>query len=260
MIKHNYHTHTDYCDGSARPEELVREALEKGFSCIGFSGHSHLPMGEDWCMSVKGTQDYKREIAALKEKYRGRIEILCGVEQDIFSDLPPEGYDFVIGSVHYVRKNGKYYSVDESAQATERAVREAYGGSFDAFAADYFALEAQVCRVTGCDIIGHFDLPSKFIDTLGPCESEEYLRCARAAVSALIPYGKPFEINTGAMARGYRKTPYPSPAILRMIHSEGGSVLYSSDCHKAGQLDYGYDDALKCAEDAGFTSMRLLPC
>ena len=260
MTKYNYHTHTTFCDGSAPAEALVQEALEKGFSVLGFSGHSPLDAGEDWYMTETGAGEYRREIAALKEKYRGRIEILCGVEQDFFSEPPAEDYDFVIGSVHAVCKNGRRYSVDESPQATERALREAYGGSFDALAEDYFALVAQVCQKTRCDIIGHIDLVSKFCE-LGPYgESERYLRCAEAAVQALLPYDRPFEINTGAMARGYRTAPYPSPAIMEMIRRGGGSLIYSSDCHSLGYLDFGFEQALSYARAAGFSSLRRLDC
>ena len=38
-LKANYHTHTSLCDGTASPEEMVLEALRKGFDHLGFSGH-----------------------------------------------------------------------------------------------------------------------------------------------------------------------------------------------------------------------------
>lgn len=257
-MKTNCHTHTTYCDGTATAAELAREAAEKGFDCLGFSGHSYVPMGEEWCMSPSGAESYKREIAALREQYAGTLDILCGVEQDTLSPSTTNGYDFVIGSVHYMQASGRLFSVDEAPEISRRAITELYGGSFDAYAEEYFALVSRVCDVTGCDVIGHFDLVSKFSERLGTPESERYLSAAFAAVEKLIPYGRPFEINTGAMARGYRTAPYPSPAILRHIRRLGGSVIITSDCHRAGMLDYAFDTAKAQAREAGFESVTHL--
>ena len=40
MRKVNLHTHTLFCDGRDTPEDMVLSAIEKGFSVLGFSGHS----------------------------------------------------------------------------------------------------------------------------------------------------------------------------------------------------------------------------
>ena len=41
-IKQNLHTHTTYTDGKNTPEEVVLEALARGFDSVGFSEHSYL--------------------------------------------------------------------------------------------------------------------------------------------------------------------------------------------------------------------------
>ena len=38
-LKANYHTHTLFCDGTASPEDMVKQALRLGFDHLGFSGH-----------------------------------------------------------------------------------------------------------------------------------------------------------------------------------------------------------------------------
>lgn len=42
------------------------------------------------------------------------------------------------------------------------AVEKHYGGDYYAFAEDYYTLERDVVDRTGADIIGHFDLITKF--------------------------------------------------------------------------------------------------
>ena len=38
----NLHTHTDCCDGSDAPEQMIQAAIQKGFGGIGFSAHSYI--------------------------------------------------------------------------------------------------------------------------------------------------------------------------------------------------------------------------
>ena len=133
MTLSNYHTHTCYCDGKDRPEELVREAIRLGCPELGFSGHSHLSF-DDCCMTVEGTEQYKSEIRRLREQYKDQLRIRLGVEQDYFGDLPTDDYEYVIGSVHYVPKEGRMLAVDSSTSDFDAAVAAHYGGDVYAFA------------------------------------------------------------------------------------------------------------------------------
>ena len=73
---YNYHTHTTYCDGKSTAEEMVQKAIEHGLSELGFSGHSYTKFDLEPCMTRAGTELYKKEINALKEKYKDKIKIL----------------------------------------------------------------------------------------------------------------------------------------------------------------------------------------
>lgn len=258
MIKCNYHTHTNYCDGKDSPEELVKAALNKGFFALGFSSHSYTEMDKSFAMNADEAQKYRAEIAALKEKYKGKIELYCGIEQDYFSDESTYAYDYVIGSVHYVLKDGEYIAVDDTSQIVREAVNGLYGGDFDALAEDYFALVAKSPEKTNADIIGHFDLVSKFSEKNGYGESPRFLAAAEKALKALVPYGLPFEINTGAMARGARSVPYPSSEILKIIKKHGGEIMLSSDCHDKNYLDFAFEKAAALARETGFTRTAVI--
>lgn len=258
MMKCNFHTHTNYCDGKDSPEELVKAAINKGFFALGFSSHSYTEMDKSFAMSASEAEKYRAELATLKEKYKGKIELYCGIEQDYFSDEPTECYDYVIGSVHYVLKNGKYIAVDDTAEIVKDAVERLYGGNFDAIAEDYFALVAKTPEKTNADIIGHFDLVSKYSEKNGYGETPRFLAAAENAVKALIPYGLPFEINTGAMAKGVMSVPYPSPEILKMIRKYGGEIMLSSDCHDKNYLDFAFDKAADLARKTGFIRSAVI--
>ena len=65
-----------------------------------------------------------------------------------------------------------------------------------------------------------------------------------------------FEINTGAMSRGYRSAPYPAKKILIEIARRGIPVILSSDSHDKSTLLYGFEEASRIAAECG---VRVLP-
>ncbi|MBQ3999858.1 MAG: hypothetical protein II643_02550 [Oscillospiraceae bacterium] len=72
-------------------------------------------------------------------------------------------------------------------------------------------------------------------------EDPRYIAAWRGALEKLLKTGAVFEINTGAMSRGYRTSPYPAPAILDEIKKGGGSLILSSDSHSPQTLLYGFE-------------------
>ena len=74
MYIQNLHTHTTHCDGADTPEEMVIAALSKGFDSIGFSGHSYMKYSE-YLGDIDKTDEYKKEILELKERYKDCIKI-----------------------------------------------------------------------------------------------------------------------------------------------------------------------------------------
>lgn len=255
MIRADFHVHTRYCDGRDTPEEMIRAALRKGFQVLGFSGHSFTAFDLSCCMSREATLRYRAELAALREKYRGKLEILVGIEQDYYATDPAEGYDYIIGSVHYLETGGQYLTLDNTAAELAEGIDRCFGGDPYRLAGAYYQTVAQVVEQTRADIIGHFDLITRFqeevplFDPMHP----RYREASEEAVRRLIPYGVPFEVNTGAMARGYRTAPYPSERLLRLIRELGGEVILTSDCHDRRYLGYAFDQATALLKKCGFT-------
>ena len=233
MIPSNYHTHTRYCDGRDTPEELILEPIRLGCPEIGFSGHSYTPFDPSYCMSPEVCDLYYSEVRRLGKKYKDKIKVLCGIEQDYFSPAPTDRYDYVIGAVHYIEKNGVYLPVDKSSERQIADVKQYYGGDFYAYCADYYRLVGRIYEKTKCDIVAHFDLVTKFNETgdLFDTGDPRYVKAADEALAALLPCPVTFEINSGAIARGYRKTPYPEPRILDTLRQNGAKIIKTSDCH-----------------------------
>ena len=244
MITKDLHMHTCYCDGAAAPEEMVKSAIDKGLTTVGISGHSYTFFDESYCMQKAAVPRYLAECRYLRAKYFDRIHVLCGVEQDYYSDYPTDEFDYVIGSVHYVKVEDEYIPVDESIAILKDAVYNHFGGDIYALCELYFATVADVVNKIDCDIIGHFDLISKFIERepLFDTHHPRYVAAWQKAVDQLVQYDVPFEINTGAISRGYRTSPYPNEEMIAYIKAHGGRFVLSSDAHSTDAIAYRFED------------------
>ena len=243
MIPCNYHTHTCFCDGKHTPEEIVQEAIRLGCKEIGFSGHSYTPFDGSYCMTKENTLAYIATVRDLQTKYADQIKIYLGIEQDYHSPESTDGYDYILGSVHYVEKDGAYLSIDESKQTQIDIVNQYYDGDFYSFVEDYYAVVSDVYNKTKCHIIGHFDLITKFNrdrDLFDP-NHPRYIAAAQKALTALLDALAILEVNTGAMSRGYTTEPYPPKHILDQWVNAGKKLIFSSDCHSKDHLLFGYD-------------------
>lgn len=262
MTLQNLHTHTVYGDGKNTAGEMVLGAIRSGCTSLGFSEHSPLAASIDtdgWTMGHLQVPDYRAEILRLRDQYRDRLDIYLGLEQDLDSPPPDDPYDYLIGSVHTVWANGVPLSVDEGRDSFVRAVHEQFGGDFYAFAGAYYRRVARIMG-TGCQIVGHFDLVTKFNE--GGCLFDEtdprYRAAALGTLEALPVKDLIFEINTGAMSRGYRSIPYPAPFILHAIRERGGRVCITSDCHSADAVTHAFAQASELAMACGFRETAVL--
>jgi len=257
MIISNYHTHTSFCDGKSTAEEMVVSAINKGFSVLGFSGHGYTSFDLTYCM--RDTAGYRAEISRLREKYKDEIEIYLGVEEDIYHPQYRADFDYIIGSSHYVRKDGVYAPVDSSPDTMRQAIA-LFGGDTRAMAESYYSNFVAYITRRKPDIIGHFDLLTKFDEKIGFgfLDDPEYHKIAERYLREALRADCIFEMNTGAISREWRSLPYPHENLLRVIRQEGGRITLTSDCHQSDNLDCFFTESRKILRDLGFEYTYVL--
>ncbi|MBQ7761204.1 MAG: histidinol-phosphatase [Clostridia bacterium] len=254
-----YHTHTCYSDGKNTPEEMLKKAISLGMREYGFSDHAPMIFSCEWDTKVRTIESYKRVVLDLKEKYKDEIKVYLGIEQDYYS-VPAQDYEYIIGSVHYIQKNGVYLPLDASVDKTKENIDKYYNGDALAYCEDYYELVGDLYNKTKCHIIGHFDLITKFneieplIDTTHP----RYIKAYTGALKKLKDTPVIYEINTGAISRGYRTSPYPSDEMIDIIAKQGKPFVICSDTHSTETIDFNLEKEKERLKQKGYSYITSL--
>ena len=259
--KSSVHCHSTMCDGKNTLQDMASAACAQGLTTLGFTGHSYTQRDREYCMSPSRTAQYKATIAKLKAEYKGKVDILCGIEWDILSEDKRTGYDYWIGSAHhlYGKNTGKYYEIDFRPQDLWDCINDDFDADPLAAVEAYFA-EVEKVAALKPDILAHIDLIKK-LNAKGEFFDEESPRYKAAALKALQAAKDNdclLEVNTGSVYRGYRKDFYPGPWLLGEWQKMGGKVIITSDSHDIASLTYGFDEAAAAIKAAGFTSVEVL--
>lgn len=260
MYKQNLHIHSIYDDGRDTPEQTIEAAKEQGFDSIGFSIHSYMHFAPERSASLEGCEAYKAHIRRLQEKYGSSFPIFCGIELEMLSRVELSGYDYVIASTHYMAIGDEIVGFDRSADEVKSVIDRYFDGDGMAYARRYYEGIATLPSYGSFDILGHYDIVTKHAEkeSFFDADSPRYRRYALEALDALrgkIPF---FEINTGAIARGYRTTPYPAPFLLKEMKRMGFGAVITSDCHDSRFLDCHYGQARELLLEAGFREIFIL--
>lgn len=257
ILQSDLHTHTNYSDGKASIDEMARGAVKAGLKALGISEHSPINWPNEWCIAEEQIKSWEDEIAKTKAGMRGKIEIVRGIELDWCSDIDTSGYDYVIGCTHELQPaEDVHRSVDECEEGMIFTVNEFFHGDYYAYTRFYYEALARWVSRPVIDIVGHIDIVTKFNEGGKWFDENDprYLRPAEDAVAALAEAGLIFEMNSGAISRGYRKSPYPSRAVLDMIRRHGGRIILGSDAHAPENIAYRFADMAELAKNCGFTS------
>ena len=257
MIYADYHMHTNFCDGKNTPEEMVKAALNKGLKYMGFSGHFDPENGV-----YMDTDAYIKEISSVKEKYKDDIDILLGGEIDCLYPYPElaDKLEYTIGSTHSVLYGETVIPVDDTEEKLKNGCNEYFGGDYIKLAKEYYRTESEITEHLHPDFIGHFDLITRFNDSMHFLDEEnsQYINYALETMEYLVKSGYPFEINCGAVNRNRKSEFYPNRRLLSALKNFGGRIIINSDAHETDKITGGFDKAVKTAIECGFTHTGIL--
>jgi len=250
----DYHMHTPLCGHAVGfPAEYAKKAIEVGLEEIGFSDHAPFVHMVDprVTMDISQLHEYYKMIENVREQFKNELRIKVAIEADfipgyedktkaILEDYP---YDYVIGSVHFI----KDWGFDDPSQRNkwdESDVNQVYR--------DYFDLLRQAAQSGLYDIMAHVDLVKKF----GNYPTENMLDEVKKCAAVFKETGVAVEINTS----GWRKPcaeVYPAFEHMKIYASSGIPLTFGSDAHDPQDVGKDFEKASQMAKDAGYLEYVL---
>ncbi len=242
---------------TAANAERYREAASgAGIAELGVSEHVHrfydaLDVWDHPFWRESGADDLESYVAFVREETDLRLGIeadfIAGREDRMANLLDRHEWDYVIGSVHFLRD----FAVD---------MQGAYdvwgrGESPEKVWKRYFDTLAEAARTGMFDIMAHPDLV-KVWGSGRPLPDRDLRRYYEPAVEAFAEAGVAVELSTAGLRKPVGEL-YPAPAFLEMIVDAGCPIALSSDAHTPDHLGFGYDRALEALSAVGVTELAV---
>ena len=245
----DYHMHTPLCGHAVgKPTEYAEAAVEVGLEEIGFADHAPFVHTEDpnITMSIRQLPDYYRLTEDVRKKYSSCLRIKIGIEADfipgyedktkaILEDYP---YDYVVGSVHFIKDWGF-----DNPEELERWKQENVGQVYQ----DYYALLRQAAQSGMFDIMAHVDLVKKFGHRSVKDLGDEVAKTAQVFKEC----GVAIEVNTSGLRKPVKEI-YPSLDDLKIYAEAGVPLTFGSDAHSPDEVGQDFDKGLALACEAGY--------
>jgi histidinol-phosphatase (PHP family) len=174
------------------------------------------------------------------------MDFVPGREDRIGAQLDGRDWDYVVGSIHFLR--------DHSLDTDDYSVWGA-GESADRVWQRYFETVAASALSGLYDIIGHPDLV-KVWGSEAPVPDRDPRYFYEPAVEAFAEAGVAVEVSTA----GWRKPvgeQYPSVPFLEMLIDAGCPLALSSDAHTPDQLGFEYEHVVDLLQSLGVKEIAV---
>jgi histidinol-phosphatase (PHP family) len=168
------------------------------------------------------------------------MDYVAGREDRIANLLDAHEFDYVIGSVHFVRDRAVDYDVWDIWESI---------GDADRIWELYFQTLAEAARSGLFDILAHPDLVKVWGDGR-PSPRRDTRFYYEPAVEAIGETGIAVEVSTAGLRKPVKEI-YPAPAFAAMCVEVGAAFSLSSDAHVPEDIGYAYDRAVEEMGDWG---------
>lgn len=222
----NLHTHTVRCGHAVGTDRAyVETAVSRGLKTLGFSEHVPMPFPDGheshYRLPIRLLDDYVSSVLALKQEYRGTIDIRLGFEAEYYPDLfdamlellRPYPVEYLLLAQHYNDSSERIYQTNpqfaESAlvRYTDVSLEGLRTGRFSCFA------HPDLMHFTGSRRVYR----------------REMTRLIQGAAALNIP----LEINLLGIRE---RRNYPSARFWKLAGELGCTAVFGCDAHSPGDV------------------------
>jgi histidinol-phosphatase (PHP family) len=260
----DYHVHLRVDDPDETPAERFftpanvdryrAVAEEREITELGVAEHVHrFRQALDVWQHPFWRQNAVDDLDAYVQFVREETDLRLGIEADyvigredrMASLLEAREWDYVIGSVHFIRDDAvdhDGYDIWRSADAEKVWAR-------------YFETLGEAARTGMYDVMAHPDLV-KVWGPERPRPEGDLRRFYERALDGFVEGGVAVEVSTAGLRKPAREI-YPAPAFLEMTLEAGLPVALSSDAHVPADVGRDYEQALELLDGLGVRELAV---
>jgi histidinol-phosphatase (PHP family) len=240
---------------AANAERYREIASERGIQELGVSEHVYrftqaLDVWQHPFWQANATDD----IDAYCEFVRERTDLKLGIEADFIPGredrmanlLDAREWDYIVGSVHFVRDHAVDMPGDWDVWTTTFE-------SPDKVWRRYFETLGEAARSGLFDVIAHPDLV-KVWGGERPRPDGDLRRFYELAIEGIAESGVAIEVSTAGLRKPVGER-YPADAFLQMCLEAGAPVALSSDAHLPEHVGWEYESTVAWLADHGVTEL-----
>lgn len=263
MVLTDYHVHLRPDEPDTPPdryfthenvERYLEVAADRGISELGVSEHVHrFTESLDLWRHPWWEENAHDDLGAYCEFVR-TTQLRLGIEMDYLPGredrtaqlLDPHGFDYVIGSVHFLGDD----AVDHHGWDVWKGQ-----GDADAVWRRYFETVAQAARSGLFQILAHPDLV-KVWGSARPRPERDPRFHYEPFVAAVAETGVAVEISTAGLRKPVGEL-YPAPALAAMLVDAGAAFSLSSDAHVPGDVGCAYEETVELVRGWGIDQVAV---
>jgi histidinol-phosphatase (PHP family) len=237
----------------AGAERYRQAAGERGIAELGVSEHVYrFQQALEVWRHPFWEANARDDLDAYCEFVREDTDLRLGIEADFVPGredrmanlLEARNFDYVIGSVHFLRDHAldmDDYSIWDANRAHPRSAEDIW--------TRYFETLGEAARSGLFDILAHPDLV-KVWGADRPRPEGDLRRYYELAMDGIAESGIAVEVSTAGLRKRAQEL-YPAPAFLEMCVQAGAPVALSSDAHRPEDIGAAYDRALELLAATG---------
>jgi histidinol-phosphatase (PHP family) len=256
--------HSPNADGKAVPE-IAKVASSKNFVAFGFSEHFQTP-------PMARTQDpalynqlglfdeYVADVQTAKQKYPfvllgAEVEYIRGAIDWTREQTSRWPFDYIVGSVHYVRIGEADILIDWERNRVQEAIELA--GGPERLQLSYYEQVLELIGWNLANVIGHLDLIKMLLMPEEATRTPAIDRAVHEVLEAMRSAGVAMDVNARGLLKPCNRI-YPDDWILAEAKRMGVPVTLGDDSHAPSDVGLNLDVAVEAIARAGYTNVWLI--
>lgn len=251
----DFHVHTDNSfDGNHSIMYMCEKACEKNVKAVAFTDHVEADCYYEEHYDKVAVQSYVDTVKA-RAAFSGKLIVCSGIElgeacfepETANKIISERNYDFVVASIHNLRKEQDFCFFDYSQYDVDGILNE------------YFDEELNLVEWGGFDSLAHLTYPLRYIqgEQKIPVDMKKFKKKTDEILKLLAEKDKALEINTSGLFQKLKST-MPGEEIVKRYKELGGRLItIGSDSHYAQRIGNGIQHGMELAKRCGFDCVAL---